>query len=183
MRYQDIRQHVQKMMSQQLALRLQQLDEDGPDGLPLSRGAQNTRDLIAAGASTYWDTVGEEGQDLQLTKFAAASGIPMPEVMAERDKILPLIFQGLAALIKEFDSRKALIEGIDLSGTAPTRELGSADVATPTESSKTLAEVVALFVTEQVRVGAWVVRTRAKREGHLHLLAAPDHDLCRNCRR
>lgn len=170
MRYEDIRNHVQTMLQAELTRRLQELKDQGPDRFAANAAWDNTRALLAEGAETYWETVGEEAQAENLQRFAKQSGVPFDDVLTDRAKILPLLHRGLLAMIAEFDAKKAELEVLEL-GEAPKFAKDVVTTARELEGAgKSIAEVVELYVNEQVRVGGWVERTRAKQEATLGVL-------------
>lgn len=170
MRYEDIRNHVQAMLQAELTRRLRELKDQGPEQFAPSTAWDNTRALLAEGAETYWETVGQDAQEENLKRFSKQSGVPLDEVLTDRAKILPLLHRGLLAMIAEFDAKKAELEVLELGEVPKVMK----DPATPVPdlegAGKTVAEVVELYVSEQVRVGGWVERTRAKQEATLGVL-------------
>lgn len=170
MRYEDIRNHVQKMLQAELTRRLKELRDHGPDRLVANAAWDNTRALLAEGAETYWETVGKQAQDENLQRFANQSGVPFDDVSTDRAKILPLLHRGLLAMIAELDAKKTELEALELSEAPVATKDRATTLPDIDGAGKTVAEVVELYVSEQVRVGGWVERTRAKQEATLGVL-------------
>ena len=73
-------------------------------------------------------------------------------------------------MIAEFDAKKAELEVLEL-GEAPMATKDPATTVPDLEGAgKSIAEAVELYVNEQVRVGNWVERSRAKQEATLGVL-------------
>lgn len=170
MRYEDIRNHVQKMLQAELARRLRVLKDQGPERFASTVASDNARALLAEGSEVYWGTIGRELQDEDLKRFSVESRLPFDDVLSERSRILPVIHRDLLAMLAEFDVRKAELEAIDIGAFPHQVPVIPKVMPEAKEASRTLAEVVDLFINEHVRVGVWVERARSKQEATLGVL-------------
>ena len=176
MRYDEIRAHVEKVLRKEFDHRIAEIGEKGPRATYTPDRFDAARTTLAEGADAFWKRMGRESAEHWLELTAQSAGISRPELEADRAETLKLLHVGMRAVVDAIEGQSRAVHSFDLvsppepskgpSGATGGLGAGVSEVA----SGKTLAEVVDLYINEQVRVGGWAVRTRAKREATLGVL-------------
>ncbi|WP_054007018.1 site-specific integrase [Cypionkella psychrotolerans] len=171
MRYDEIRTIVQGVLQQTLQHTIARLDNQGPLHKYNPVAEDNARSILAAGAEDYWEMVGPEEVEKTLEKVASFSGRPRTEIEASKSDVLELFRTGMLAYWNAVDDHRKKLQSVDLTtGLHPRQKDAAIQQEQPDSDSRTLAEVVALYIKEQDGIGAWVERTRAKQEATLGVL-------------
>ncbi len=176
MRYEEIHSHVQKLLREDLARRIERMNASGPPPSNTPEKFAEVHTILEEGSDALWTRLGKNAADAQLARFAESSGVALAEVEAHRAEILKLLHIGTAAVLKAVEGRYDALNRFDLLGQPETPKaspeaapglLGPIQEDKPGEA---LSDVVDLYIREQVRVGAWVGGTHAKREAMLAVL-------------
>jgi integrase len=176
MRYDEIRSHVERVLRREFEHRFAEIGEKGPRDTYTPDRFDAARAILAEGADAYWKRMGEEGNREWLGKVAQSAGISPNELEPDRVQTLKLLHAGIRAVVDSLESRTEALHAFEL--LAPPETAKAAPEAAPVlrgqvaneEPGETLAEVADLYIREQVRVGAWVGGTQAKREAMLAVL-------------
>ena len=118
MRYDEIHAHVQRMLREDLAQRLDELTEKGHRATYTSDRFEDARALLAKGSDAHWENVGSEVVEALLGRFARTSGAPREEVDAHRPEILKLLHHGAVAVLEALEGRNKAIHSFDPSAPA-----------------------------------------------------------------
>ena len=176
MRYDELRTYVERVLRKEFEHRFAEIGEKGPRDSYTPDHFDAARTILAEGAEAYWKRMGEEGARDWLGKVAQTAGISPDELEPERAQTLKLLHVGIRAVVDALEGRTGAVHTFDLLDPPETAKAASeASPALPgpmsiEEPGETLAEVADLYIREQVRVGAWVGGTQAKREAMLAVL-------------
>ena len=170
MRYGEIRSIVQAMLQQTLQSTIARLDNQGPLHNYNPAAEDNARSILAAGAVDFWEMVEPEEVERTLERVTSFSGRTRPEIETSKSDVLELFRTGMLAYWTAVDDHRNKLQFVDLTSEPQTRQKDALRHQELDSDSKTLAEVVALYIKEQDRIGAWVERTRAKQEATLGVL-------------
>ena len=170
MRYDEIRTIVQGVLQQTLQRTIARLDNQGPLHKYNPTAEENARSILSAGAEDYWEMVGPEEVERTLARVTAFSGRPRAEIEVSKADVLELFRTGMLAYWNAVDDHRKKLQSVDLITVPIMGQKDNLLHREVTNDSTTLAEVVALYIKEQDRIGAWVERTRAKQEATLGVL-------------
>ena len=73
MRYEEIHAHVQKLLREDLARRIEELKEKGPRATYTPSAFEGARTVLAKGPDAQWEHVGADVVKSQLERFAQRS--------------------------------------------------------------------------------------------------------------
>ena len=176
MRYDEIRAHVEKVLRKEFDHRFAEIGEKGPRSTYTPDRFDAARTTLAEGADAFWKRMGNETAEHWLDLTAQSAGISRPELDADRAETLKLLHVGMRAVVDALEGQSKAVHSFDLvtlpePSNGPSGASGGLGAGMPKAASgKTLAEVVDLYIDEQVRVGGWAARTRSKQEATLGVL-------------
>jgi integrase len=174
MRYDEIRTYVQGMLQDWLKRTIERLDREGPQHKYDPAAEASMVSLLRSGPDDYWELCGPKEADRVLDSLAAFSGQPRSELDANKSDALELFRKGYIAYWEAVAEHRQKLHSIDLvpdkGNGQPSKDKQQVAAGAEPHSGRTLADVINLFIEDQMRGELWSPRTKMKREATLAIL-------------